>query len=93
MGRWIAYAVVLLLLAVALVLGTQGGKHRRLAPIPGGPRVQAVPTPPEPPAAVPEAVAPVASAPVSPALADVPPPPSPWRRSFLSPPLPGSATA
>ena len=48
MGRWIAYAVVLLLLAVALVLGTQGGKHRRLAETP---RVQAVPAPQEPPAA------------------------------------------
>lgn len=76
MGRWIAYAVVLLLLAVALVLGTQGGKHRRLAETP---RVQAVPAPQEPPAAVPEAmvpVVPVASAPVSPAPADVPPPPA-----------------
>ena len=76
MGRWIAYAVVLLLLAVALVLGTQGGKHRRLAETP---RVQAVPAPQEPPAAVPDAVAPivpVASAPVSPVLADVPLPPA-----------------
>ena len=76
MGRWIAYAVVLLLLAVALVLGTQGGKHRRLAETP---RVQAVPAPQEPPAAVPDAVAPivpVASAPVSPAPADMPPPPA-----------------
>lgn len=50
MGRWIAYAVVLLLLAVALVLGTQGGKHRRLAETS---RVQAVPAPQDPPADVP----------------------------------------
>ena len=72
MGRWIAYAAVLLLLAVGLVLGTQGGKHRRLAETP---RVQVVPASQEPPVAVPEAPVPVASAPVSPVLADAPPPP------------------
>ena len=85
MGRWIAYAVVLLLLAVALVLGTQGGKHRRLAETP---RVQAVPAPQEPPAAVPDAVAPivpVASAPVSPVLADVPLPPATMAPVVMSP--------
>ena len=52
MGRWIAYAVVLALLAVGLVLGTQGGKHRRQAE---PPRVQRPPATPEPSAAVPEA--------------------------------------
>jgi len=63
MGRWIAYAVVLALLAVGLVLGTQGGKHRRQTETQ---RLQVKPAAPQ--------EAPAASAPLSQVVADAPPP-------------------
>lgn len=71
MGRWIAYAVVLALLAVGLVLGTQKGKHRRQAE---AQRVQVTPALQEAPATAPGVVAPAASAPMPPVVADAPPP-------------------